>query len=135
MTGGLPLTPSDVPSIAKTKHPASVMMLGVVGSDGKKIPPHWFKQGLRLGAKDYLEVMKKVIKPWVDQNYPRKAIVWQQDSIPAHKAKVMQKWCHNSFTHFWLASFWPPNIPDLYSCDYSIWSVVESRACAPPTHT
>ncbi|QQP37280.1 Uncharacterized protein FKW44_017497 [Caligus rogercresseyi] len=47
------------------------MMLGVVASDGKRMPPFWFPQGLRVGAKEYLAVIKNVVKPWLDATYPR----------------------------------------------------------------
>ena len=51
------------------KHPVSAMMLGVVGSDGKQMPPYWFPQGLKIGQNEYLEVLKTVVKPWIDANY------------------------------------------------------------------
>ena len=31
--------------VSTTKHPASVMMLGVVASNGVKMPPVWFERG------------------------------------------------------------------------------------------
>ena len=34
----------------KTKHPASVMVLGIVASDGNKCPPIFIKQGLKINA-------------------------------------------------------------------------------------
>lgn len=36
----------EVPPINVTKHPASAMMLGVVASNGKRMPPYWFPKGL-----------------------------------------------------------------------------------------
>lgn len=44
----------EVPPINSSKHPASAMMLGVVASDGKRMPPFWFPNGLKIGAKEYL---------------------------------------------------------------------------------
>ena len=32
--------------------------------------PFWFPKGLRVSAKEYLEVMEEVVKPWVDATYP-----------------------------------------------------------------
>ena len=34
----------------KTKHPASVMVLGIIASDGKKCPPIFIKQGVKINA-------------------------------------------------------------------------------------
>ncbi len=60
----------DVPPITKTKHPASAMVLGVMASDGKRMPPFWFPKDLRAGAKKYLKVMRDIVKLWLDTNYP-----------------------------------------------------------------
>ncbi|QQP48712.1 Hypothetical protein FKW44_009107 [Caligus rogercresseyi] len=32
--------------------------------------PYWFPKGLRLVAKEYLEVMRGIVKPWMDATYP-----------------------------------------------------------------
>lgn len=50
-------------NVSKTKHPASVMMLGIVASTGEKMPPVWFPTGYRLTAADYLEILKTKILP------------------------------------------------------------------------
>ncbi|QQP57757.1 Transposable element tcb2 transposase [Caligus rogercresseyi] len=42
----------------------------VVVTDGKRMPPYWFPKGLRLGTKEYLEVMRGIVKPWMDATYP-----------------------------------------------------------------
>ena len=44
--------------VSTTKHPASVMMFGCVASTGEKCPPVYFPQGFRLGAADYLPMLK-----------------------------------------------------------------------------
>ncbi len=56
-------TPSEARHISKTKHPASVMMLGVVASTGDKMPPIWFSTGYRLNAADYLVILQTKILP------------------------------------------------------------------------
>ncbi|VDL81638.1 unnamed protein product [Nippostrongylus brasiliensis] len=58
--------------------------------------------------------------------------VFQQDSAPAHKAKSVQKWCKDNLHDFVSAEEWPPYSPDLNPMDYSIWSVLEAKACATP---
>ena len=108
------------------------MMLGVVASDGKRMPPFWFPKGLRVGAKEYLEVLQTVVKPWLDEQYPEGNYCWQQDSAPGHKAKVVQQWCQDNLADFWPANFWPPSSPDAAPLDYGIWGYVESKACATP---
>ncbi|QQP55180.1 Transposable element tcb2 transposase, partial [Caligus rogercresseyi] len=122
----------EVPSINTTKHPASAMMLGVVSSDGNRMPPFWFPKGLKIGAKEYLEVMQNVVKPWLDATYPEGNYVFQQDSAPGHKAKITQKWCEENLAAFWPWSMWPPSSPDCNPLDYGIWGVVERKACSIP---
>ncbi|QQP57556.1 Putative transposable element [Caligus rogercresseyi] len=114
------------------KNPASSMMLGVVVSDRKRMPPFWFPQGLRVGAKEYLAVIKNVVKPWLDATYPKGNYCYQQDGAPGLKAKKTQKWCKDNLMNFWPAHFWPPSSPDVAPLDYGIWGFVESKACATP---
>jgi len=122
----------EVPPINQTKHPASAMMLGVVASDGRRMPPFWFPKGLRVGSKEYLDVLKSAVKPWLDANYPDGNYVWQQDGAPGHKAIVAQNWCKEHLAQFWPSDWWPPSSPDLSPLDYGIWGYVESKACATP---
>src|SRR5262249_35098203 len=55
---------------------------------------------------------------------------FQQDSAPAHKAKMTQEWCKTNFPDFITSEEWPPYSPDLNPMDYSVWSILEARACA-----
>ncbi len=58
--------------------------------------------------------------------------VWQQDSAPAHKAKVVQDWCKSNLKDFWPANIWPPSSPDCAVLDFAIWGIVEREACSTP---
>ena len=57
--GGEDLNNNDTTGrfIARSKHPASGMFLGMVVSTGEVSPPVWFKTGFRLGAEGYIEVL------------------------------------------------------------------------------
>ena len=48
----------DVPRVMKTKFPATVMVFGMVSSEGHIMPPHIFKVGLKINTKVYLDVLK-----------------------------------------------------------------------------
>ena len=61
----------DVPRVMKTKFPTTVMVFGVVSSEGHIMPPHIFEVGLKVNTKVYLDV---------------------QDSAPANKSKETQAW-------------------------------------------
>ncbi len=122
----------EVPPINQTKHPQGVMMLGVVASDGKRMPPHFFPAGLKINTEVYLDVLTNVVKPWLDENYPQGNYVWQQDSAPAHKSKICQAFCKDNFAKFWPSTMWPPSSPDANPLDFAVWGFIESKACATP---
>ena len=111
--------------ILRTKHPQSVMMLGVVGSDGQKMPPYFFKVGLKITGEVYRWVMGHVVKPWLNQAYPDGNYIWQQDSAPGHMAALTQNWCKNHLPDFIPKDLWPPSSPDLNPLDYAVWGYIE----------
>ena len=57
----------DVPKVMRTKFPATVMVFGVVSSEGYIMPPHIFEDGLKVNTKVYLDVLKNVVIPWCNQ--------------------------------------------------------------------
>ncbi|XP_076634304.1 LOW QUALITY PROTEIN: uncharacterized protein LOC143348207 [Colletes latitarsis] len=67
----------------KTKFPASVHVLSVVSSEGDAMPPHFFQKGERVTKEVYLEVLKTVIKPWMETMASRRSHLFQQDGAPA----------------------------------------------------
>ena len=93
----------DVPRVMKTKFLATVMVFGVVSSEGHIMPPHIFEVGSKVNTKVYLDVLKGVI-PWCNQVAGGRPWVWQQDSTPAHKSKENQKECYD----FVLITHCPP---------------------------
>ena len=117
---------SDVPRVMKTKFPATVMVFGVVSSEGYIMPPHIFEVGLKVNTKVYLDVLKSVVIPWCNQVAGGRPWVWQQDSAPAHKSKETQAWLQKECYDFVPFSHWPPTSPDLNPLDYFVWSYVEN---------
>ena len=78
----------DVPRVMKTKFPSTVMVFGVVSSEGHIMLPHIFEVDLKVNTKVYLDVLKSVVIPWCNQVVGDRPWVWQQDSASAHKSKV-----------------------------------------------
>ena len=81
-----------VPRVMKTKFPATVMVFGVVSSEGHIMPPHIFEVGLKVNTKVYLDVLKCMVIPCCNQVAGGRPWVWQQDSALAHKSKETQAW-------------------------------------------
>ena len=118
MTTGPLLPPSkcksgrfNVPRVMKTKFPATVMVFGVVSSEGHIMPPYIFEVGLKVNTKVYLDVLKSVVIPWCNQVAGRRPCMWQQDSAPAHKSKETQAWLQKECNDFVLFSHCPPPLP------------------------
>ena len=116
----------DVPRVMETKFPATVMVFGVVSSEGHIMPPHIFEVGLKVNTKVYLDVLKSVVIPSWNQVAGGRPWVWQQDLEPAHKSKETQAWLQKECYDFVPFSNWPPSSPDLNPLDYFVWSYVEN---------
>ena len=67
----------DVPRVVKIKFPATVMVFGVVSSEGHIMPPHIFEVGLKVNTKVNLDVLKSVVFPWCNQVAGGRPWVWQ----------------------------------------------------------
>ena len=116
----------DVPRVMKIKFPATVIVFGVVSSEGHIMPPHIFEVSLKVNTKVYLDVLKSVVIPWCNRVASGRPWVWQQDSVPAHKSgdtqACLQKECYDFVPFF----HWAPSSPNLNPLNYFIWSYVEN---------
>ena len=101
----------DVSRVMKTKFLATVIVFGVVSSEGHIMPPHIFEVGLKVNTKVYLDVLKSVVIPWCNQVAGGRHWVWQQDSAPAHKSKETQAWLQKECYDFVPFSHCLPLIP------------------------
>ena len=104
---------SNVPRVMKIKFPATVMVFGVVSSEGHIMPSHIFEDGLKVNTKVYLDVLKSVVIPWCNQVAGGRPWVRQQDSAPAHKSKETKAWLQKECYDYVPFSYWPPPPPDL----------------------
>ncbi len=77
---------NDILPIHLSKHPASIMVLSIVASNGKKMLLHFFETAFRLKADDYLKILETVVHPWVRAEFGAANYIYQQDSAPTHKA-------------------------------------------------
>ena len=116
----------DVTRVMKTKFPATVIVFGVVSSEGHIMPPHIFEAGLKVNTKVYLDVLKSMVIPWCNQVAGGRPWVWQQDLTPAHKSKETQAWLQKECYDFVPLSYWTLSSPDLNPLDYFVWSYVEN---------
>ncbi|KIH65309.1 hypothetical protein ANCDUO_04370 [Ancylostoma duodenale] len=98
------------------------MVWGGTTSDGKT-PPVYVDVGVKINNDIYL-------KSILDDVLELRQWCFQQDSAPAHKANVLQEWCHRELLDFIAGETWLSSSLDLNPPDFSVWSVVESKACS-----
>jgi hypothetical protein len=110
----------------KTKHPAQIMVLGVVREDGGKCPPIFVPEGERLNSEGYIELLKK-IKVWADARYGPGGYIYTQDGARPHTAKTTLNWLSTNMPGFWGPDKWPPNSPHINPLDKAIWAYLQSR--------
>ena len=56
--------------------------------------------------------------------------VFQQDGAPAHTANITQTWLQQNIPEFIRKEEWSPYSPGLNLMDFSICSILETKACA-----
>ena len=105
---GLPRITGTYPGGMKTTFPGTVMVFGVVSSEGHIMPPDIFEVGSKVNTKVYLDVLKSVVISWCNHMADGWPWVWQQDSAPAHKPKETQAWLQKECYDFVPFSHWPP---------------------------
>lgn len=120
------------PRVIRGHHPSSVMVwLGASYRGMTEV--HFCEKGVKTGALVYQNtVLDKVVKPLTHTLFKNQPWVFQQDSAPAHKAKSTQKWFRDNNIDFIACEDWPSSSPDLNPLDYSIWRIIEEKACAKP---
>ena len=119
----------NVLSHFRRQKPASVMVWAGVTTDGKKTPLIFIEEGVKVDTGVYMLMLDEEVVPWIEKEYSGAPVIFQQDGAPAHTSKLTQSFCDAVFPQFWDKNMWPPSSPDLNVMDFSIWSILERRAC------
>ena len=59
-------------------------------------------------------------------------LMFQQDSVPAHRAHATIKYLCQVIPEFISPDLWPPNSPDVNPVDYKIWGCVQEHVYQKP---
>ena len=74
-----------------------LMVYGCVSCEGDVMPPHFFREGLRLNSDAYVELLITVVKPWITRVANGRPYIWQQDSAPCHTSGNVKNGCQRIF--------------------------------------
>lgn len=111
----------------RRQHPPQIMVWAAVTADGRS-PIVFIEPGVKVNATYYREsVLEAALKPWADKHFGRRPWTFQQDSAPAHKARVNQDWLKTNVPNFITTTQWLSNSPDANPMDYSLWAILESK--------
>ena len=126
--------PEELHYVARVQKPLSVLVWAGVSGIGRTslvfVPP-----GAKINSISYRElILEPVLKDLSQSMFSGESFLFQQDGAPAHTSKLTQAWLKENIPDFITKEEWPPYSPDLNPMDYSIWSILETKACAK-THT
>ncbi|GFU28768.1 uncharacterized protein TNCV_469241 [Trichonephila clavipes] len=94
------------------------------------------EEGVKINQKVFRrDILEAVVVPLAQKHLGNVNWTFQQVSALAHKAKKAQERCKVSFPAMISSEEWPSYTPDLNTMDYSVWSILESRACTKPHKT
>jgi inhibitor of nuclear factor kappa-B kinase subunit alpha len=110
------------------------MVWAAISSKGKT-PLVFIDQGVKINREVYMDMLREHLLPWAEDVFGEDDWCFQQDSAPAHKANETQEMLREEVPDFITRDEWPPYSPDLNPLDYSIWSILEEKACAKPHKT
>lgn len=119
--------PRDARTISKFQNHSAVMVFGAISKRGK-LPLLFIDRGVKINQNYYLnEVLKKFVFPEAKKLYGNERFCFQQDSAPAHKAKLVQQWCTINFPDFISSDEWPAASPDLNPLDFCVWGYMMGK--------
>jgi len=104
------------------------LMLSVAVSSLSASNIHVLESGVKINGTYYRDVvLGQMLLPDIGAASRSKFFVFQQDSVPSHRAKDTVALLDQETPDFTPPALWPPNSPDLNSVDYTVWSVLQER--------
>ena len=111
----------------RRQRPASCIVWAAASEEGK-CPLFFMPPKTTVTALNYKEmILEEVLAPWATAKFGSTTWCYQQDSAPAHSAKLTQKWLAENVLQFLSKEDWPSSSPDLNPFDYSLFSILQEK--------
>ena len=122
--------PYEKKTVYRTMKPASLMIWAAVSKTWRS-PLIFVEEKVKINAKMYIDkILTPILKSVKDHFSDGTLWTFQQDGVTAHTANATQNWCRDNLPRFWSKEMWPPCSPDLNPMDFSLWSILEAKACS-----
>eukprot|EP00800_Vazella_pourtalesii_P015855 TRINITY_DN4383_c0_g1_i5.p1 TRINITY_DN4383_c0_g1~~TRINITY_DN4383_c0_g1_i5.p1 ORF type:complete len:293 (-),score=7.56 TRINITY_DN4383_c0_g1_i5:556-1434(-) len=126
-------TSSSIPEkhlyVKRTQKPQSVMVWAGISAKGRT-PLIFVPVGVKINSAIYQKlILDPVVKDLSSSMFNKEPFLFQQDGAPAHTSNISQSWLRKNIPDFISKEEWPPSSPDLNPMDFSIWSILETKAC------
>ena len=132
ITPSVSATPMHLWNVERVQKSSSVMVWAGVSAD-YRTDLVFVPSGVKINKEEYQNrILESVLKPFGHSKFKNQHWTFQQDGAPAHTAKTVQEWCKREIPDFISKDDWPPCSPDLNPMDFSVWSILEDKACAKP---
>lgn len=119
--------PRDKLAVERFQNVSRVMVWGAISLRGK-LPLHFVDPGVKIDSKYYIEeVLKKQLLPNAEALFQDEYYCFQQDSAPAHKARITIAWMEENLPDFISPKEWPASSPDLNPLDFCVWGYMLSK--------
>ena len=120
LSQSLSTIPDKFRYVKRVQKPLSVMVWAGVSAVGRT-PLVFVPPGVKINALTYQDL---ILKPFV------KDLERTMFNNKLHTAKSTQEWLRTEIPSYISKLEWPPSSPDLNPLDFSLWSILESRACS-----
>ena len=78
------------PTCVSNEESASLIVFGATASNRRVMNLHFIAVTLKIGTKEYLDILKTSLLLWMKQKFGLDNVVLIQDSVPTHSSKATQ---------------------------------------------
>ena len=123
-------SPTEGRIVPRRQNSQAAMVWAAVTETGRS-PLLFTSSEVKLNYQRYIaDILKGYLLSWTKKHF--KEVPWslQQDSAPSHASKITQFWIQRKILSLVSNELWPATRPDLSPLDFSIWSILETKACS-----